>query len=274
VTDAAAPNPMVGELLEGRYRIVREIAAGGMSTVYEAIHVKIGRTVAIKVLHRDLAGDAEVVARFLNEARAVGTFGHPNIVASTDFGELPGHIPYLVLEYLEGRTLSQEIQSDGPLPVRRVGRIAIQIASALDAAHTRGVVHRDLTSANIFLTKSEGNPDHVKVLDFGISKFLTANETSPKTRRGLTMGTPEFMAPEQIAEPTDVDGRVRDFLGEVPLSTGRYLLTFGTGDYFRSRGVDAFHPEIPVLIEIGDPSQHYHVPLLLSPFGYSTYRGS
>ena len=199
---------MVGELLEGRYRIVREIAAGGMSTVYEAIHVKIGRTVAIKVLHRDMAGDQEVVARFLNEARAVGTFGHPNIVASTDFGELSGHIPYLVLEYLEGRTLSNEIATDGPLPVRRVGRIAMQIASALDAAHTRGVVHRDLTSANIFLTKSEGNPDHVKVLDFGISKFLTANETSPKTRRGLTMGTPEFMAPEQISEPTDVDGRV------------------------------------------------------------------
>ena len=199
---------MVGELLEGRYRIVREIASGGMSTVYEATHVKIGRTVAIKVLHPDLAGDKDVVARFLNEARAVGTFGHPNIVASTDFGELPGHVPYLVLEYLEGRTLSTEIASDGPLPVRRVGRIAMQIASALDAAHTRGVVHRDLTSANIFLTKTEGNPDHVKVLDFGISKFLTTHESTPKTRRGLTMGTPEFMAPEQISEPTDVDGRV------------------------------------------------------------------
>ena len=208
MTDAPAPNPMVGELLEGRYRIVREIAAGGMSTVYEAIHVKIGRTVAIKVLHRDMAGDQDVVARFLNEARAVGTFGHPNIVASTDFGELAGHVPYLVLEYLEGRTLSQEIASAGPLPVRRVGRIAIQIASALDAAHTRGVIHRDLTSANIFLARSEGNPDHVKVLDFGISKFLTTNDASPKTRRGLAMGTPEFMAPEQISEPTDVDARV------------------------------------------------------------------
>jgi serine/threonine-protein kinase len=199
---------MVGELLDGRYRIVREIASGGMSVVYEAVHVKIGRAVAIKVLHRDMAGDPEVVARFLNEARAVGTFGHPNIVASTDFGELAGHVPYLVLEYLEGRTLSGELGSDGPLPVRRVGRIAMQIASALDAAHTRGVIHRDLTSANIFLTKSEGNPDHVKVLDFGISKFLTANDASPKTRRGLTMGTPEFMAPEQISDPQDVDARV------------------------------------------------------------------
>jgi len=95
---------------------------------------------------------------------------------------------------------------------------------------------------------------------------------------GVTVKLARQSGPGQwapVAErTTDADGRVRDFMGEVPLSTGRYLLTFGTGDYFRSRGVDAFHPEIPVLIEIGDPSQHYHVPLLLSPFGYSTYRGS
>jgi serine/threonine-protein kinase len=155
-----------------------------------------------------MAGDPEVVARFLNEARAVGTFGHPNIVASTDFGELPGHVPYLVLEYLEGRTLSDEVKNEGPLPIRRVARVAMQIASALDAAHARNVIHRDLTSANIFLVKREGNPDHVKVLDFGISKFLTAGDSSVKTRRGLTMGTPEFMAPEQISDPDAVDSRV------------------------------------------------------------------
>jgi serine/threonine-protein kinase len=208
VVEAPEPIPFVGQLLDGRYKIVREIASGGMSTVYEATHVKIGRTVAIKVLHREMAGDPEVVARFLNEARAVGTFGHPNIVASTDFGELPGHVPYLVLEYLEGHTLSQEIAAEGPLPVRRVARIALQIASALDAAHARNVIHRDLTSANIFLVQREGNPDHVKVLDFGISKFLAGGETSPKTRRGLTMGTPEFMAPEQISDPDAVDARV------------------------------------------------------------------
>jgi serine/threonine-protein kinase len=204
----AESTPFVGQLLDGRYKINREIASGGMSVVYEATHVKIGRTVAIKVLHRDMAGDPEVVARFLNEARAVGTFGHPNIVASTDFGELPGHIPYLVLEYLEGHTLSQEVKDEGPLPIRRVARIGLQIASALDAAHARNVIHRDLTSANIFLVKRAGNPDHVKVLDFGISKFLTAGESAPKTRRGLTMGTPEFMAPEQISDPDSVDARV------------------------------------------------------------------
>jgi len=208
VTEAHESDPLLGQLLDGRYQITREIAVGGMSTVYEATHVKIGRIVAIKVLHRDMAGDPELVGRFLNEARAVGTFGHPNIVASTDFGELPGHIPYLVLEYLRGHTLSDDIATHGPLPVRRTIRIAFQIASALHAAHARDVIHRDLTSSNIFLTENDGIPDHVKVLDFGISKFLTGNESGPKTRRGLTMGTPEFMAPEQIADPQSVDRRV------------------------------------------------------------------
>jgi hypothetical protein len=208
VSKAPESVPLVGQLLDGRYQITREIASGGMSAVYEATHVKIGRTVAIKVLHRDMAGDPEVVTRFLNEARAVGTFGHPNIVASTDFGELTGHVPYLVLEYLEGHTLSHEVQTEGPLPIRRVLRIATQIASALAAAHARNVIHRDLTSANIFLVQRESSPDHVKVLDFGISKFMTADYANPQTRRGLTMGTPEFMSPEQISDPDSVDSRV------------------------------------------------------------------
>ncbi len=208
MSKAPESTPLVGQLLDGRYQIVREIASGGMSAVYEAMHVKIGRTVAIKVLHRDMAGDPEVVGRFLSEARAVGTFGHPNIVASTDFGELAGHVPYLVLEYLEGHTLSDGIQTEGPLPIRRVVRIATQIASALAAAHARNVIHRDLTSANIFLVQHDGRPDHVKVLDFGISKFMEADYAGPKTRRGLTMGTPEFMSPEQISDPDSVDWRV------------------------------------------------------------------
>ena len=208
-----------GQLLDGRYRIVRRIATGGMGTVFEATHVKIGRTVALKILHRDLAGDPELVRRFVNEARAVGTFGHPHIVASTDFGELPGHVPYVVLEYLTGRTLGHELFVRGRLPVERAVRIAAQIASALSAAHARGVVHRDLTAENVFLTLASDESDHVKVLDFGISKFLTPlpsepgelgsdPDPRPTTRRGLTMGTPEFMAPEQISDPSSVDARV------------------------------------------------------------------
>ncbi len=179
-----------------------------MGVVYEAKHAKIGRSVAVKVLHREMAGDSEVVGRFLNEARAMGTIGHPNIVACTDFGELPGNLPYLVLEYLEGSTLGEEIAKSGPMAVPRALRLAVQVASALEAAHSRGVIHRDLTSGNVFLTKAEGDWENAKVLDFGISKFLTATEASPKTRRGFTMGTPEFMAPEQITHPDVVDARV------------------------------------------------------------------
>jgi len=209
----SAPEPskidnLVGQVIDGRYRISRQIAVGGMGVVYEAKHVKIGRSVAVKVLHREMAGDSEVVGRFLNEARAMGTIGHPNIVACTDFGELPGNLPYLVLEYLEGSTLGDEIAKSGPMDVPRALRLAVQVASALEAAHSRGVIHRDLTSGNVFLTKAEGDWENAKVLDFGISKFLTATEASPKTRRGFTMGTPEFMAPEQITHPDVVDARV------------------------------------------------------------------
>ncbi len=209
----SAPEPskidnLVGQVIDGRYRITRQIAVGGMGVVYEAKHVKIGRSVAVKVLHREMAGDSEVVGRFLNEARAMGTIGHPNIVACTDFGELPGNLPYLVLEYLEGRTVGEEIAASGPMAVPRALRIAVQVASALEAAHSRGVIHRDLTSGNVFLTRSEGDWESAKVLDFGISKFLTATDASPKTRRGFTMGTPEFMAPEQITHPDVVDARV------------------------------------------------------------------
>ncbi len=209
----SAPEPskidnLVGQVIDGRYRISRQIAVGGMGVVYEAKHAKIGRSVAVKVLHREMAGDSEVVGRFLNEARAMGTIGHPNIVACTDFGELPGNLPYLVLEYLDGSTLGEEIAKSGPMAVQRALRIAVQVASALEAAHSRGVIHRDLTSGNVFLIKSEGDWENAKVLDFGISKFLTATETSPKTRRGFTMGTPEFMAPEQITHPDVVDARV------------------------------------------------------------------
>ena len=200
-------DPLIGQIIDGRYRISRQIAVGGMGVVYEAKHAKIGRSVAIKVLHREMAGDSEVVGRFLNEARAMGTIGHPNIVACTDFGELPGSLPYLVLEYLEGRTLGEEIATTGPMAIPRALRIAVQVASALEAAHSRGVIHRDLTSGNVFLTKSEGDWESVKVLDFGISKFLTATDASPKTRRGFTMGTPEFMAPEQVTSPDIVDAR-------------------------------------------------------------------
>jgi serine/threonine-protein kinase len=199
-----------GDVLEGRYRLQRVIGDGGMGTVFLGEHVLIKRRYAIKVLHRELAQDPEVVERFMNEARAAGTLGHPNIVESTDMGFARNDVPYIVFEYLEGTPLANEIYRLRGLPVRRALKIALQIASALAAAHGAGIIHRDLKTENIFLTDKDDALDVVKVLDFGISRFLQAD--SDRTGRGgkrgaVMMGTPEFMAPEQIVSPERVDER-------------------------------------------------------------------
>ena len=192
-----------GDMVEGRYRIIKTLGAGGMGTVFLAEHALIKRRVAIKILHPDLATDAHVVERFMNEARAAGTLGHPNIVESTDMGFTQDHVPYIVFEYLEGTLLTDEVYRVGGLPVRRAVWIATQIASALEAAHRANIVHRDLKSDNIFLTDKDDALDHVKVLDFGVSRFLEAEERN----RAMVVGTPEFMAPEQITDPEHVDKR-------------------------------------------------------------------
>jgi serine/threonine-protein kinase len=193
------------DVVDGRYRIIRVLGQGGMGMVFLAEHTLIHRRVAIKILHKELATDADVVKRFMNEARAAGTLGHPNIVESTDMGYTDNRVPYIVFEYLEGTLLTDEIYRVGGLPVRRAVRIAQQIASALHAAHSARIVHRDLKSDNIFLADRDDTLDHVKVLDFGISRFLSAD--NEETRRNIVMGTPEFMAPEQITAPALVDLR-------------------------------------------------------------------
>src|SRR5688572_10510917 len=124
-----------GDVIEGRYRIIKTLGAGGMGTVFLAEHALIKRRVAIKILHHELASDPNVVERFMNEARAAGTLGHPNIVESTDMGFTQDQVPYIVFEYLEGTLLTDELYRVGGLPVRRAVRIAEQIASALYAAH-------------------------------------------------------------------------------------------------------------------------------------------
>ena len=196
-----------GTVVEGRYQIIKTIGEGGMGTVYLAEHVLIKRRVALKLLRPELATDPTVVERFMNEARAAGTLGHPNIVESTDMGFTKDAVPYIVFEYLEGALLTDEIYRVKGLPPRRALRIAAQIASALHAAHSAGIIHRDLKSDNIFLTDRDDASDHVKVLDFGISRFLEAEDD----RSNTTMGTPEFMAPEQITNPESVDGRADVF---------------------------------------------------------------
>ncbi|HEY0250240.1 MAG TPA: serine/threonine-protein kinase, partial [Kofleriaceae bacterium] len=199
------PVVRVGDNIDGRYHVLAMIADGGMGTVFLAEHMLIKRRVAVKVLHRELAGDHEMIERFMNEASAASKLGHPNIVESTDMGFTRDHIPYIVFEYLEGALLTEEIYRIGGLPVRRALRIAKQIASALEAAHAANIVHLDLKSDNIFLVDKDGTTDHAKVLDFGIARFTESERAI--TQREVVMGTPEFMSPEQVTTPDEVDAR-------------------------------------------------------------------
>ncbi|WP_394841525.1 serine/threonine protein kinase [Pendulispora brunnea] len=207
----------VGQIISGRYKVLELLGEGGMGAVYLAEHVHMRKRVAIKVLHPDMVGRAEVVARFEREAMAAAHIEHPNVAAATDFGRTDDGAFFLVLEYIEGIDLRTVLRDQGALEVGRALHVARQIASALMRAHELGIVHRDLKPENVMLIdRDEG--DFVKVLDFGIAKVhveaLAAADgkgagTAPGailTRAGAVFGTPEYMAPEQALGET-VDHR-------------------------------------------------------------------
>jgi serine/threonine-protein kinase len=208
VTSAAAKNPLeVGQLVAARYKVVRRLGAGGMGVVYEAEHTLLGRSVALKVLLPELVGDAEVTARFMREARAAATTGHPGIVEVFDLGVDAGMV-FLAMEKLEGEELSVRIKREAPLPHGWVARVGRDIADAVSAAHERGIVHRDLKPQNVFLAREGRNVDVVKILDFGIAKLAEADRAdAPLTKTGAIFGTPLYMAPEQLRGVKDLDGR-------------------------------------------------------------------
>jgi serine/threonine protein kinase len=197
------PKPGVEHL--GPYRLVERLATGGMGAVYRALHEKVGRAVALKLLHQSLRNEVVGVSRFFHEARAVNTIRHPNVVEVYDLsGE--GEDVYMVLELLSGfdlRTLLGR-QSRGCLPPNRAVNILEQVCGALQATHARKIVHRDLKPENIFLCNHGGRQDFVKLLDFGVAKL--ERPEGRLTREGIALGTPEYMAPEQ-ARGADVDGR-------------------------------------------------------------------
>ena len=201
-------DPLVGRVLDGKYELLRKLGEGGMGTVYEGLHRRIGRRVAVKLLHPRLANDPTIFARFEGEARAATATGHPHIVQVTDMGELDDGTAYLVLELLDGRELREEM-ARGPLRVARMVRIALQICGALEAVHAAGIVHRDLKPSNIFLVRHLDDPDFVKVLDFGIAKLTRPDGEAPelRTSTGVAIGTPIYMSPEQARGRRDVDHR-------------------------------------------------------------------
>ncbi len=178
-----------------------------MGAVHEAEHTFLGRRVAIKVLSAEFAHNAEAVRRFYREAQAAARIGHENICEVTDVGQAGSGEPYIVMQLLQGKSLSAAITESAPFPVGRAVDIASQALDALAAAHAAGIVHRDMKPDNIFLTRVAGRDDFVKLLDFGISKVRVASGRTKLTQEGSVLGTPQYMAPEQARGETDVDGR-------------------------------------------------------------------
>lgn len=199
---------VAGTVLDERYRVLGVIGQGGMGTVLEAEHLNIGRKVALKILKPEHAQKKEAIARMNHEARVVSQIGHPNICEIIDIGELADGSPYLVMERLRGETLAQRIERMGPQTLRDLADIMTQVLTALDAAHRKNVIHRDMKPDNIFLSERPSGKT-VKILDFGISK-ATGPEEIPHhlTRPGMVMGTPYYMAPEQAMGERTLDGRV------------------------------------------------------------------
>src|SRR5712671_3209213 len=201
-------DPLVGQTLADKYSIEKLIKRGGMGAVYLGKHVLMDKTVAIKVLHPSLALDDDVVARFSREAKAASRISHPHAVSVTDFGESENGIVFLVMEYLDGRTLKEIIRSEGAMPLGRVVEIIRQVTGALDAAHGQGVVHRDLKSDNIMVSQTNGG-DWAKVLDFGIAKMQQPEGVRDNdiTAANLVIGTPQYMSPEQCSQAGPIDAR-------------------------------------------------------------------
>jgi serine/threonine-protein kinase len=187
-------DPFIGRTIAGRYLIEELLGSGGMGTVYRARHQIIGRDVALKFLEPSLVTNERQRKRFLGEARAANQINHEHIIDITDFGETEDGLVYLVMEYLEGRTLSDEIEL-GPFAPHRALRIVTQVALGLARAHELGVVHRDIKPANIYLVRRKADADYVKILDFGVARI---EHDMRITGQGSIVGTPEYIAPEQI----------------------------------------------------------------------------
>jgi serine/threonine-protein kinase len=213
MTASTSPEVTIGKVLHETYEITRQLGEGGMGTVWEARHLRLsGKRCAVKVLHGQVATDAEAFARFRREADIASKIGHPNIIEVLDWNQLPSGAPYMVLEYLDGEDLAARL-SRGPLSVHDALSIARQMGSALKAAHAADVVHRDLKPGNVYLLPREMGGemiDHVKVLDFGISKMK--NSSTVQTQDAVLLGTPQYMAPEQaLGKNNEIDNRTDVF---------------------------------------------------------------
>ncbi len=198
---------LIGSTIDNKYRIEKLLGEGGMGVVYQALHLLIGRKVAVKFLHASLAGNEEVVKRFYREARSAAAIEHKNIIDVLDVGVTAEGEPYLVMEFLEGEGLADLLERERYLDLEMALGIMEPALIALAAAHDKSIVHRDLKPENIFLVHQPDEAPTVKLIDFGISKITSGTEQTKLTADGSMLGTPAYMSPEQARGSADVDHR-------------------------------------------------------------------
>ncbi len=200
--DTLTSDPRIGTLVQGRYRILERLGTGGMGVVYRGERIELGRAVAIKFLHGWVAEDPNTQKRFRIEAQAMSQLSHPCCVSIIDFG-VEGGAPFMVMDFVTGRTLRSRVHEGGPLPVKQALSLMRQVLAGLSHAHSKGIVHRDIKPDNIILTEATGLGDQVRILDFGLARL---RDSAPGLTQGMPVGTPSYMAPEQI-RGEEVDAR-------------------------------------------------------------------
>jgi len=207
--EAQAPDPLVGTTVAGKYKIVKQLGEGGMGCVYLA-EQQLGSTarkVALKTLHKHLSHDPSIKARFDREAGTVAALEHPNTIQVYDFGHMEDGTLYLVMEFVQGRSVADILEKDGAMPPARVENIMKQVCGSLEEAHGHGIIHRDLKPDNVVLCEKAGVKDWVEVLDFGIAKRSSEHDPNEAklTQQGMVLGTPPYMSPEQFTgQPIDL----------------------------------------------------------------------
>jgi serine/threonine-protein kinase len=201
--DPTAEQRLLGRVLEGRYRVLQKVGEGGVGTVYLAEQVRTGKRMALKVLQPSFRGGSEIVDSFLDEALTVSRIGHDHVVDIYYGARRPEGLAFLAMEYLDGTDLGRLLEAEGPLPWPRTRRVLLQVASALDAAHGMGIVHRDIKPQNIMLTRRNGH-DHVTVLDFGVAQLVVSRDQGVAVGATAFSGAPYYISPEHaLGRPID-----------------------------------------------------------------------